>query len=114
MAENCRADRARKEAHRIDRECLEHADQRLGRGKEQLAENQSSNDAVQQKIVPFDGGADRAGNNGPAQLDSMVGLGQWARQSIGHRHGKPPFAPLRALLPTKGCGQSGNVSKTVN
>src|SRR6516164_3727136 len=68
MAENCRADRARKEAHRIDRECLEHADQRLRRGKEQLAENQSSNDAVEEKIVPFDGGTDCAGDERPPQI----------------------------------------------
>ena len=90
MTENCRANRARKEAHRIDRECLEHADQRLGCGKEQFAEHQSSNDAVEEKIVPFDGGTDRAGDNGPAQLAAMGGLGQRARQNVGHCHGKPP------------------------
>ena len=90
MTENCRADRARKEAHRIDRECLEHADQRLGCGKEQFAEHQSSNDAVEEKIVPF--------KVVPTVLAIMARrnwlrwaeLGQRARQNVGHCHGKPP------------------------
>jgi hypothetical protein len=65
-------------------------DQRLGCGKEQLAKDQASYDAIEKKIVPFDSGADRAGNNGPAQLGAMRGLGQRARQNVGHRHAKPP------------------------
>jgi hypothetical protein len=76
---------------------LEHADQRLGCGKEQFAEHQSSNDAVEEKIVPFDGGTDRAGDNSSAQLAAMGGLGQRARQNVDQCHGK---ASLVGVLST--------------
>ena len=74
MAENGGAERARDKADRIDRERFEHADQRIGFREEQLAENEPGDDAVEEKVVPFDGGADGARDDGAAQLTAMRSL----------------------------------------
>ena len=87
MAENCRAQRTGDEAYCIHRECLEHAYERVGIGKEQLTEDQSRDGAVEKKIVPFDGSTDRTGDDGSAQLAAMGKLAQRARQNVGHCHG---------------------------
>ena len=44
-------------------------------GKEQLGEHQAGDGAVKEEIVPLDGGADRAGDDGPAQLDAVFVFG---------------------------------------
>jgi len=75
MPENGGAERARDEADREDRERFEHADQRIGFREEQLAEDEPGDDAVEQKVVPLDGGTDRARDDGAAQLAAMHILG---------------------------------------
>jgi hypothetical protein len=91
MAKDCCADGACDETHHVHGESFEHADQRVGFRKEQLGEYEAGDNAVQEEVVPFDGGADRAGDNGAAQLDAMEGVGLRTRQNLGHCHGEPPL-----------------------
>src|SRR5208337_1905298 len=94
MAEKRRAKRTGKKTHGINGECLEHADQRIGFWKKQLAKDEAGGDAVEQKIIPFDGGADRAGDHGPAQLGAMGRLVQRTRQDVGYGHANLPIRLL--------------------
>ena len=68
VAEDRRADRPGDEAHCVDGEGLQHADQRIRMREEQLAENQTGHGAVEEKIIPFDRRSDRAGNYRLAKL----------------------------------------------
>jgi len=43
-------------------------------GKKQLGEHQAGHDAVEEEVVPLDGGADRARDHCAAQLQALVGL----------------------------------------
>ena len=82
MAKDRRADRPADEADEEHAERLEHADERIGCGKEQLAEHQRGDRAVEQEIVPLDGRADRAGNHGAAQLPAVLVGGKSGRTGI--------------------------------
>ena len=86
VAEDRSADRAGDEADRIDREGFEDADQRIRMREEQLAEDQAGHGAVEEKIVPLDGCADRA---------------RYGQPSDDHGQGAP--LPLRTR-------QSGSIS----
>src|SRR5207237_9389005 len=76
MAEERRPDRPRDKADGVDREGLQHADQRVGFGEEKLPEGEARDDAVEEEIVPLDRRADRARDYRPPQLRAMIGLGQ--------------------------------------
>jgi hypothetical protein len=72
MAEDGGADWASDKAHCIDSESFQDADQRIGVGEEELAENKAGHDAVKQEIVPLDGGPDGAGDYGSQELPAML------------------------------------------
>ncbi len=76
VAEDRGADRPRDEAHRVDGERLQHANQGIGLWKEQLAKDEAGHRAVEQEIVPFDGGADRAGDEARRNCAPMIGFGK--------------------------------------
>ena len=61
MAEDRCADPAGDKADRINGKGLQHADQWVGLGKEELTEDQTGDDAVEQEVVPLDRRADSAG-----------------------------------------------------
>src|SRR5271169_6002417 len=94
MSEKRRAKRTSKKTNGINGECLEHADQRIGFWKKQLAKDEAGGDAVEQKIIPLDGGADRAGYHSSAQLGAMGRLVQRTRQDVGYCHANLPFRRL--------------------
>ena len=79
MAEDRRADRPPDKADEEHAERLEHTDQWIGFGEEELAEHQPGDRAVQQEVVPFDRGADRAGDQGATQVAMMFGRGKATR-----------------------------------
>jgi hypothetical protein len=91
-------DRTRDEAHGIDRKSFEHADQRIGFGKEKFAEHQTGSDAVNKKIVPFDGGADLASDDGSVQLGGMGGLGIGPDEISVPPMAKPPILPTKVSV----------------
>src|SRR5437764_6909109 len=62
VAEDRGADRPGDETHCVNGERLQHADQRIGLGKKQLAKDEAGHRAVEQEVVPFDGGAYGAGD----------------------------------------------------
>ena len=68
MAEDHRPDGAGHKTDSVDGERLQHADERIGPGKEELAEDQSGHLAVEEKIVPFDRRTDRARDHGPTKV----------------------------------------------
>jgi hypothetical protein len=72
VPENHCADWASDKADSIDGKRLQHTDQRVGLGKEEFAENQASDDAVEQEIVPLDRRADRARDYGLAQFNAVL------------------------------------------
>jgi hypothetical protein len=74
MAEDRSTNRSRDKADKEDAERLQRIDQRVGSGKEDLAEDQSRHRAVDQKIVPFDRRTDGAGNDGTTQMRPMLSL----------------------------------------
>ena len=86
MAEDRRPDRPTDKADEEDREGLQYADQRVRLGEEELAEDQPRDLAVKQEIVPFDGRADRAGNQRAAQLRAVLGVGKRADANFDCRH----------------------------
>jgi len=86
VAEDRGTDRPGNEPHRVDGECLQHADQGIGVREEELAEDETGHRAVEQEIVLFDGRADRTGNDGASQLCVMIGLGQRANGGVDHCH----------------------------
>jgi hypothetical protein len=71
MAEDRRPDGARDKAHRIDRERLQRAGQRVRTGKIELGEDEPGRRAVEKEIVPLDRGADRAGQDRAPQLPAV-------------------------------------------
>jgi hypothetical protein len=56
-------------------------------GEIHLAEHQAGHGAVDQKIVPLDGGPDRAGDDGAAQRPLMLGLRHRRKGGIDRSHG---------------------------
>ncbi len=72
MAEDRRTHGARDETDRIDRESLERADERIGFREEELGEDEARDDAVEEKIIPFDRGPDRARDDGSPQLYPLL------------------------------------------
>src|SRR5215470_3250404 len=92
MPKDCRPDGTGYEADRIDRECLERSRQRVRVWKKQFRKDEAGHDAIEKEIVPFDGGADRAGNHGAAQLDLML-MGREAARPFHGCHGCSPETP---------------------
>jgi hypothetical protein len=86
MTEDRRSNRTPDKADEKDPERLQHANDRIGFGKEQFAEDQPGHRTVEQEVVPFDRRADRAGDDGSPQLPAMFGLGDGARWDFGCRH----------------------------
>jgi hypothetical protein len=76
MAKDRRTDRAGYKTDGVDGERLQHADERIGPGKEELAECQSGHLPVEQKIVPFDRRTNRARDHSPRKLHAMISLRQ--------------------------------------
>ena len=68
MAEHDASQRPGDEAHRIGGKRRRRTRHRVEIGKEQLVEHQCRRRAVQEEIVPFDGGADEAGENHAADV----------------------------------------------
>jgi hypothetical protein len=97
VAEDHGSDRAGNETDGVDGERLQHADKGIGFREEQLAEDQASNRAVEQEIVPFDRRAHRAGDNGAAQLGVVIGFRQGMSGDVDRRHGASPW-PGRTLF----------------
>jgi hypothetical protein len=80
MPEDRSADRTAGEADEVGPECRQGGGERILLWKEQLADDQSSRGAVDEEVVPFDGGADGRGDDGLAQLGGVLGCGQ----RVGH------------------------------
>src|ERR1700761_8225925 len=78
MAKNGGSDRARDEAHGIDREGLQRSDPGVGMRKEQFCENEAGDRAVEEKIVPFDRGPDGGRDHRTAKLNLMLGWGEFS------------------------------------
>jgi len=74
MAEYCRTNRPPDKPDKKNAERLENADQGTGLGEEKRSENQRAHLAVEQEIIPFDRGADRAGDQCAMQLRAMLGV----------------------------------------
>jgi hypothetical protein len=64
--------RAMNETHRVYTERFEGADKGVRVRKEQLCEDEPSHNAVEEKIVPLDGRADRARYHSPPQLNLVL------------------------------------------
>src|SRR5579883_3548403 len=97
MAEDEGADRARDEAHEIDAEGAERRCERRLVRKEELAEDEPGHRAVEEKIIPLDGGADGGGDDGATKLARvLVGAksGRYVRER-GHWH--PPCDEVRRM-----------------
>ena len=86
MTEDRRADRPPDKADEKHAEGFEHADERTGMREIKLAENQRGHRAVEQEIVPFDQGADGAGDQGAAQLLAVLAVRERARSDVNCRH----------------------------
>jgi hypothetical protein len=80
------ADRPRRESNGVNRECLEGAGERVRFRKEQLGENKSGYDAVEEEIIPFDGRTDGRGNHGSPELPLVFGLRQRRQSNIDRGH----------------------------
>ena len=74
MAEDRRADRPGDEADEIGAEGGERRRQRILVGEVQLAEDEAGGGAVEEEVVPLDGGADRRGDDRLAQLCAVFGV----------------------------------------
>ena len=101
VAEDHRSDRAGDETDAVDGECFQHAHQRIGFRKEELAEDEGRRRAVEQEIVPFDGRAHRAGDNGATQLRAVIGFGQRMGCNADRRHSMTPGAALLDIRAVK-------------
>ena len=73
VAEDRGADRPRDEPDRVDAERLQRADQRIGVREVQLGEDQAGDGAVEEEVVPLDGGADGARDDRAPELYAVVG-----------------------------------------
>ena len=76
MAEDRSTDGARHEADGINGESLERADERIGFREEKLGEDEACDHAIEEEIIPFDRGADRARDHGSPELHTMLCLRQ--------------------------------------
>src|SRR5262249_16452370 len=87
MAEDRRADRPDDKANSVDREGLQGADHRISGREVQFAEGERRDQTVEQEIVRFNDGPDRAGDDGAAQLCAVLDLGKGTQSNFGCRHG---------------------------
>jgi len=109
MPENRGANRPRDKSDKEDAERLQRIHPGIGAGKEHLPEHQPGHRAVDQEIVPFDRRADRAGDDGAAQMPRVLGFRQPTRKPVCRGH----FLPLhpcyiwpiiyQAALTASGC-----------
>src|SRR4051812_27840842 len=101
MAEDRRADGARREAHRVGRERRQHPGEVARVREEQLRKHQRCGGSVQKEVVPLDRGADCARDQGPAYLLSpqLVVLVMSVR---GHGSTPPPPVPRTVPGSTQG------------
>jgi len=74
MAKDCRPDRPTDKPDEKDPEGLEHTDDWIGFGEKQLTEDKPGYRPVEQEIILFDRGADRAGDHRSTQLPAMLRL----------------------------------------
>jgi hypothetical protein len=84
MAEDHGPDRPRDEADKVYTERLQRADPWIGARKVDLIEDQSGHRAVDEEVVPFDGGPDSARDHGAAgrlMLDLQSDQGRLSSQS---------------------------------
>ena len=86
MTENRCPDRSSDKTDEENPECLQDADERVGAGKEELAEDQPRHLSVKQEIVPLDRCADGAGNDSAAQLSAMLVFGHAGSTDLGGDH----------------------------
>ena len=107
MAEKRRPDRARDKADRVNAKGLQGSDQRVGVREIQFGEDERRDEDVEQKIIRLDNGADRAGDDGAAQLGAVLGFGKTAGGLIGCRH---PLLPLFVVLSRRPVRPPGTVS----
>src|SRR4051812_14566610 len=73
MSKNGRADRACHEADRVDGKCLKRPDPGVRVWEKQLCEDEARDNAVKEKIVPFDRSPNGGSNDGSAKLNLMFG-----------------------------------------
>src|SRR5207247_6171157 len=73
------ADGTRGESHRVGPEALQRADQRSRFREEQLGEDEASDGAVEEEIIPLDSCADRARDDRPPQLHAVLAIGEWSK-----------------------------------
>jgi len=76
-------DRPADKSDEEDGKRLEDADQWVRFREEEFAEDQCRHLAVEQKVVPLDGRADRAGDHGAAQMRAVVEFGKAAPGNLG-------------------------------
>ena len=74
MAEDRRADRAGDKADEIGAERAQRRGQRILIGEIELAEDQPGRRAVEEEVIPLDGGADGGGDDRLAQLRAVLRL----------------------------------------
>src|SRR5262249_20125922 len=91
MPENRSPDRAGGKANEIRTVGEKGGRQRILVGEEELAEDETGCGAVEEKVVPLDRGADRRGDDRPAQLRAVLGFRQRHR-CCGH-----DVLPIEAL-----------------
>ena len=94
MAEDRGADGTSDKTDEIGAERRERAGQRIFVGKVELAEDQPGGGAVDEEVIPFDGGADGGRDDGPAQLPAVLGVGhRRVYDCRGHFSSPTRFAP---------------------
>jgi hypothetical protein len=76
VTEDDRTEGAGCESHEVRREGQQHADKGIGLGEEHLREDEDRGHAIQEEVVPLDGGPDRGGHDGPPQLLTSGGFVQ--------------------------------------
>ena len=91
MAEDRRTHGPRHEADRIDAEGLQRPDQRIGMRKVELREGEARHNAIEEEIVPLDGGADGAGDHRAAELAAVFGLGEQIEPVLSGCHEFLPY-----------------------
>jgi hypothetical protein len=91
MAEDGGADRPGDEADGIDGKGVERTRERIVAGKIELGEDQAAGQAVKEEIVPLDGGADGAGNQGAQQMAPMLAFVDSIRDRRYHGHARAPI-----------------------
>src|SRR4029077_5143555 len=91
MAEDRSPQRPRREADEVGAERQQRGGGRIRVREIKLAEHQSRGGAVEEEIVPFDGGADRGSDHRLAQFAAVVGLGKRAVVGYGSHVRVPPL-----------------------